>query len=281
MLARSLAGETLGDEGLEVTEVHCPLHCGRPEFDDGGVIEFDALHFLAHDSRRASESLGAFGLGGVSCRACGFDHLSDHRAALEDEAESLFGGGLDGRDLLAALARLDLHALASGGGDLGGGGEELARLERLLLGGGGLGGLAGGLAHCGVCLVWVVPRRDCLDSFIIPRPLEGSVERWRRHTEYAAALKVTLTPVAVGDFLCYFYFLRTALYRATANKDRTITSTGVGIGVSSSVWHTHTQTLDNILCVTLDEATLVISIPLTASKVGYICGQAPIGDDIG
>lgn len=280
MLGRSL-GETLGDEGLEVAEVQRPLHCGRAEFDDGGVIEFDALDLLAHDCRRASKGLGAFGLGGVTCRAGGLNHLGDQRAALEDEAEGVFGRGVDDGDLLARIGGLHLDALASGGGDLGGGVEELARLERLLLGGGGLGGLAGGLAHCGVCLVWFVPRLDCLDSFIIPRPLEGSVERWRRHTEYAAALKVTLTPVAVGDFLCYFYFLRTALYRATANKDRTITSTGVGIGVSSSVWHTHTQTLDNILCVTLDEATLVISIPLTASKVGYICGQAPIGDDIG
>lgn len=280
MLARSL-GETLGDEGLEVTEIHCSLHCGRAEFDDGGVIEFDALDLLAHNRGRASEGLGAFGLGGVSSNASGLNHLCDHRAAGQNEAEGVLGRWLDDGDLLAAVQGANLDALASGGGDGCGGGEELARLERLLLG--GFGGLGGGLLfHCGgVCLVWVLPRLDCLDSLIIPRPLEGSVERWRRHTEYAAALKVTLTPVAVGDFLCYFYFLRTALYRATANKDRTITSTGVGIGVSSSVWHTHTQTLDNILCVTLDEATLVISIPLTASKVGYICGQAPIGDDIG
>ena len=41
-----------------------------------------------------------------------------------------------------------------------------------------------------------------------------------------------------------------------------------------------TQTLDDILGRTLDEASLVISIPLGASEVGYICGQAPVGDYI-
>ena len=145
MLARSL-GETLGDEGLEVAEVHGTLHRRRAQLDDGGVIHLDALDLLAHDRGRALEGLGAFGLGGVSGDLRGLDHLGDQRAALEDEAEGLVLRGLDAGDLLAALAGLGLHALASGRRDESGGLEELRRLHRLVLGGGGVL-VGGGLAH--------------------------------------------------------------------------------------------------------------------------------------